>query len=91
MPPGLRAGFSELDVTFPLRMREYWYASAAMSAMNFWVARARSRERWRGVWGAADPAPTPAVPEPATFMPFVTPFVGGLPFVEPYRRGFEGA
>lgn len=34
------------------RMREYWYASAATSAMNFWVASARRRESGSGVlWG----------------------------------------
>jgi hypothetical protein len=34
---------------FEARIREYWYASAAMSAMNFWVARARRRARGSGV------------------------------------------
>lgn len=38
------------------RMREYWYASAAMSAMNFWVARARRRVRGRGVVVGERPA-----------------------------------
>jgi hypothetical protein len=33
------------------RIREYWYASAATSAMNFWVARARRRARRGSVWG----------------------------------------
>ena len=38
-----------LDVSVPERMREYWYASWAMSEMNFCVARARRRASGKGV------------------------------------------
>jgi hypothetical protein len=40
-----------LLVVLEARMRENWYASAAMSAMNFWVASARRRARCGDVWG----------------------------------------
>lgn len=83
-----------MDVTFPLRMREYWYASAAMSAMNFCVASARSRDRWRGVCTCACAGRAAEAP----FMPFVG--LGGLvaPFMplvwgkaeEVWGRGFVG-
>lgn len=43
-------------------MREYWYASAAMSATNFCVARARRRARCGGVWFG----PLPGGGRPAT-------------------------
>lgn len=45
LPIGLFA-----DELFEARMRANWYESAAMSEMNFWVARARSRARCGGVW-----------------------------------------
>jgi hypothetical protein len=37
------------EVLLDARMRAYWYESAAISAMNFCVARARSRARCGGV------------------------------------------
>jgi len=63
-----------------------------MSAMNFCVASARSRERWRGVCGCAGRAVD------ALFMSFVVfwgleaplmPFVWGR-VEELWRRGFMG-
>jgi len=36
---------------FDARMREYWYASAATSAMNFCAARASRRASGSGVSG----------------------------------------
>lgn len=39
------------DDEFDERIREYWYASAAISAMNFWVARARRRASRGSVCG----------------------------------------
>jgi hypothetical protein len=47
LPIGLLA-----DELFDDRIRLYWYASAAMSAMNFCVARARRRESRGSVVGA---------------------------------------
>lgn len=40
-----------LEVVLEERMRLYWYASAAMSAMNFCVASASRRARCGGVCG----------------------------------------
>lgn len=40
LPMGLLA-----EELLEARMRAYWYESAAMSAINFWVARARRRAR----------------------------------------------
>ena len=45
------AAFLFAGTVFVLRMREYWYASAAMSAMNFWVASASRRARCCDVCG----------------------------------------